>query len=328
MSTAEEFIKAAWQAAPRFGLLPESITLLSHSENVVCEVALGHGERRAMRLHRPGYNTLAQLRCEVLWVTALGQFGIPVPLAIPTADSTLDDPTHYVEVKVGNERRQVGVVDWVQGEPLGNPIEAESPDVVGHYERIGVIAAQIRTHHDRWTPPAEFERRSWNIEGLLGESPLWGRFWEVAALTDTQRALFARCRTALCTELGSLSTDADAFGLIHADLHLGNLMAEGDHLTVIDFDDAGFGWFSHELAVALHPVYEEAWEADARAALLGGYRTAHPLTKEEENLIDAFLTMRCLMLIGWLSARSELPIYQHFDDLAAQAARAAQRYLS
>ena len=30
-------------------------------------------------------------------------------------------------------------------------------------------------------------------------------------------------------------------------------MCSGDELTIIDFDDAGYGWFAHEIAVALHP---------------------------------------------------------------------------
>lgn len=81
-------------------------------------------------------------------------------------------------------------------------------------------------------------------------------------------------------------------------------------------------------AVALHPVLEEPWEADSRRALLDGYRRAHPLSHHEEELIDTFLTMRSMMVIGWLDARPELPVYEHFGDLVAQAERMTQRYLA
>jgi len=323
MPTTEDFIAAASKAAPIFGLAPQNIELLSHSENVVCRIDMGDGNQCAMRLHRPGYNSVAELESEVEWVTALGAAGIPVPTAVQTIDGG-----HYHPVEVAGQQRQVGVVAWVEGAPLGGPIEAATAGVVDHYATIGVLAARIREHHATWMPPADFARRRWDLDGLIGDAPLWGRFWEVEALTAEQRALFSQCRDALIVELEGLSVGPDRFGLIHSDLHLGNLMAHGSKLTIIDFDDAGFGWFAHELAVALHPVLDEAWEADARAALLAGYRTVHPLSAEEEQLIDTFLTVRCLMIVGWLDARRELPAYEHFTDLANQATVAARRYLA
>ena len=56
MPTTADYLATAWQAAPLFDLEPTNITLLSHSENVVFEVALDDGERVALRIHRPGYN--------------------------------------------------------------------------------------------------------------------------------------------------------------------------------------------------------------------------------------------------------------------------------
>lgn len=321
MPTADQFLAAAWQTAPRFGLAPESVRLLSHSENVVFEVALAD-RRLVMRLHRPGYNSLDELRSEVRWVQALGAAGLPVPAAVPASDGD-----YYVEVSIADEVRFVGVVEWVDGSPVGGPIEGNGDWVVDHYRSIGSLAARIRAHHATWTPPPGFVRRAWDAAGLVGESPLWGRFWEVEALDTRRRALFTECRDRLLDELTALPTGADHYGLIHADLHLGNLMADGEHLTVIDFDDAGHGWFAHELAVALHPVLEEPWEHEARASLVDGYCDIHPLSDHEEALIDTFLTMRSMMIIGWLDARRELPAYEHFPDLAEQAERAALRYL-
>lgn len=322
MPTTEEAVAAGWAAAPRFGLAPESVELLSHSENVVLALDLGAGRRAALRLHRPGYNTMDQLRSEVAWVTSLGRFGLPVPTALPT-----EDGQHYTTVEVGGIDHHVGVVDWVPGAPLGSPIEADGAEVVDHYHRIGQLAATIRAHHATWAPPPAFDRRSWDLDGFLGDEPLWGRFWAVEALAPPTRKLFSDCRDALRAEFGALATTPDHFGLIHADLHLGNLMADGDELTVIDFDDAGHGWFVYELAVALHPVLEEPWEDDARSALVAGYRDVHPLDATEEQLIDSFLTMRSLMLVGWLDARKELPVYEYFPDLVAEAERMARRYL-
>ena len=48
----------------------------------------------------------------------------------------------------------------------------------------------------------------------------------------------------------------------------------------------------------------------------------------DEASIDTFVTMRSLMIIGWLDARRELPAFEHFADLATQAERISTRYLA
>ncbi len=45
-----------------------------------------------------------------------------------------------------------------------------------------------------WQPPATFRRHAWDMAGLVGERPFWGRFWELAALTPAQRSLLDRKR--------------------------------------------------------------------------------------------------------------------------------------
>lgn len=322
-SASPDYLAAAWIAAPAFDLAPEAIDLLSHSENVVCDLTMSDGNHLVMRLHRPGYNALAELESEVQWVAALRESGVPVPTAVPTTDGSF-----YTTVDLDGQAVHVGVVEWVDGAPLGAATEAGGSEVVKHYHRIGELSAQIRLHNGNWTPPDSFVRRRWDASGLVGESPIWGRFWEVEALSREQQVLFAEARAAISDQLSCLPMTDEFFGLIHADLHLGNLMADGDQLTIIDFDDAGFGWFAHELAVSLHPVLDEPWFADARAALLAGYRRVYPLGVEEEGWIDTFLTMRWLMIIGWLDARREVPIYEQFDELAAQAEATTRRYLS
>lgn len=323
MPTTEDFLAAAAVAATEFGLSVSDISLLSHSENVVCSLRTSDGERLVMRLHRPGYNTMDELAAEVQFVASLGRFGVPVPNAV-----ALPSGEYYTTVDVAGAPHHVGVIEWVDGEPLGGPTAATGPEVVDHYREIGVIAAQIRAHNAAWEAPAGFARRRWDAAGLMSETPLWGRFWQAEDLTDAQRTLFTRARSELADRLGALSTDGDHFGLIHSDLHLGNVMADGNQLTVIDFDDSGYGWFAHELAVSLHPVLDEPFAPDARAALLDGYRSVHPFTAAEEELIDLFLAVRCCMIVGWLDARREVPIYEFFGELAAQTERYVGEYLS
>jgi Ser/Thr protein kinase RdoA (MazF antagonist) len=314
MPTPDDFLEAAGQAAVAFGLDVAGVELLSHSENVVCNVTTRAGERLVMRLHRPGYNTRAELDSEVAFVDSLRAFGVRTPKPVPATGGG-----HYATIDVGGVAHEVGVISWVDGAPLGGPLDSGGGDgLVAHYREIGKIAAQVRSHDAVWKAPAGFERRRWDADALMGPDPLWGRFWEAEPLNGAQRALFARGRECLHDVLAGLSIDSDHFGLIHSDLHLGNVMAHGDQLTVIDFDDCGYGWFVHELAVALHPVLGDPIEAAARASLVEGYRSVHPLSDAEVERIDTFLAVRSLMIVGWLAARPEVPAYPRFPDLAAE----------
>ena len=227
-----------------------------------------------------------------------------------------------------SEQRFVGVIEWVDGKPLGTPLTNTSQDVVPHYKTIGALAASIRCHSNRWDPPEGFKRRRWNLEGLLGDTPLWGRFWEAQPLTDGQRLLFRDARELLREQLGALSTGPDRFGLIHSDLHLGNIMYDGADLTIIDFDDAGYGWFAHEAAVALHPAFGEPWFPNAREAFLEGYCSIHEMDSEEISSIDTFLAVRSLMIVGWLDARPELPIYEYFSVVIEAAEKAVKNLVT
>jgi Ser/Thr protein kinase RdoA (MazF antagonist) len=50
--------------------------------------------------------------------------------------------------------------------------------------------------------------------------------------------------------LSALDRSVDVRGIIYADLNANNALREGGRLSVIDFDDAGFGWRAFDLAVA------------------------------------------------------------------------------
>ncbi len=323
MSSTDETIEAARSALRFWDIEADSIEVIWRSENLVCRAISNGGERHVVRLHRPGYNTLTELRSEVAWVESLADFGITV--ARPVAGT---DGGHHVEVALGGVPHQASLVEWVEGEPVTYALEAGEHDIVGWYRELGAIAATIRAHSQDWEPPPWFRRRHWDLDGLLGESPLWGRFWESPSVTPDQEPVLRQVRHVLSEDMEAIGCDRSQYGLIHADLHVGNVMVDRGRLTVIDFDDSGYGYFAHELAVALHSLLHTDYFEGGRAALVEGFLSVAPESEEVIVLIDTFLTIRSLMLVSWLDQRPAIPEYEHRAIVAAQAAAAAERYLS
>jgi len=91
------------------------------------------------------------------------------------------------------------------------------------------LAAQMHNQSCAWEPPTGFQRHAWCEQGLAGPTPLWGRFWELEALSSQQRALFARLRGRISQELVAYGKGSDRYGLIPPD-H-GVLYGTGETLT-------------------------------------------------------------------------------------------------
>ena len=53
-------------------------------------------------------------------------------------------------------------------------------------------------------------------------------------------------------EIFSLPRDIDSYGLIHSDMHQQNLLINNNDITVLDFDDCQYGFFSLDIGIALY----------------------------------------------------------------------------
>lgn len=86
---------------------------------------------------------------------------------------------------------------WIDGAQLGSvaqSIDGDEASVAARYRMIGSIMARMHNQATRWVVPPGFARHAWDSAGLVGEQPLWGRFWDLAALTDAERVLLLRAR--------------------------------------------------------------------------------------------------------------------------------------
>jgi len=304
---AAPYLPAAREALAQFPLRVRSLVTAAGSENVSFRVSTASGADYVLRLHRPGYNTLAELESERAWRDALGEAGLRVQHAVAATDGR-----YFVPVAApGTDRcgsRYASMVSWLPGEVLGDGLlDAAGSDERRHlFRRLGALTAQLHNQAVRWHAPADFTRPALDDDGLLGEQPRWGRFWEHQALSGSERALILKARERLRERLHDYNCHRDNFSLIHADLHPGNVLvaAHGD-LGLIDFDDAAYGWHGYDLASALIEAHADDDFPALREALLMGYRAVRPLTPQDEAMLPVFLLLRGLALLGWVHERPE-----------------------
>lgn len=283
----------AHDAARFWGFAPDQITLAARRENIVWRAHDASGSY-ALRLHRPGYRTRAQLTSELEWMAALVEGGLSVPLPVASRGGALVE-------QMGDTL--VDLLTWLPGQPIGAQGQLETSDRAGLCRDLGHLLARMHDISDAWPPPPDFTRPAWNREGLLGDAPLWGPFWDNPALEPTQRDTLLAARTRANAHLARIENALD-YGLIHADALSENILTHNGTLSLIDFDDGGWGFRDFELATFLMRFLDAPDYTDLRAALLAGYGSRRPV---DPDTLDLFILLRALTYPGWIISRLSEP---------------------
>ena len=312
--------KLAEEAIKHWDVEVKSINLHLQSENTVFKVEGLDGNTYALRVHRRGYHDLEELNSEHVWTSSLSNAGLLVPEVVVTRSGEA-----YTSVSILNssEYRYVGLVKWIEGTILNDLIlDLEEKDVSDVYESLGKVVAKFHKATIAWEKPKDFKRHSFDTDGLLGSKPFWGRFWEAQNATTREREKLSLIRNNITEILSKLPRDINSFGMIHADLHSQNVLIQGKSLSVIDFDDSGFGWYGFDLAVAIWDRLDftaTGCHFDiAYKSLIRGYLEERPNAKDIIETIPTFLLMRTLMIIRWIEDRPESG-YEAFIPVLIQA---------
>jgi len=306
------------------------LVLVKYRENAVFSACRSDGQRIAVRIHRHGYHCDSALASELHWMNELRRSGaIEVPPVLPAANGELSVRVAHAGVP---EPRQVSILGWLSGAPVGTSetgLNLGDEASVTLYFEAGVLAAKLHEQSSAMAIPDGFTRHSWDESGLVGDDPLWGRFWHTPGLSDAQRDLLETARAAAVVDLRTLGKDDSIYGLIHADFVPENLLTENGRLKLIDFDDAGYGWHMFELATALYFTLDDPRHSDIADALFAGYRSVRTLTEHDERLLPLFLFVRGTTYVGWVQSRPETETAKTLGPmLVEKACMLSERYLS
>jgi Ser/Thr protein kinase RdoA (MazF antagonist) len=286
-------------ALPRWGLSPASrVTLLNVSENVIFRIDDPAAGAKVLRLHRPGYHSVEEIRSELAWIGALREDAV---LATPAPLGALDGAlVQRLPCASGGAARHAVLFAFAEGrEPQ------RDADLAVWFRRLGGLTARLHRHARSWRPPPGFRRKSWTVGAMLGPNPIWGDWRAGPGLDAASRRLIARAAALVEMRLRRFGTAPERFGLIHADLRLANLLVDGDALTVLDFDDCGFGFYATDFASAVSFFEHDPAVPALMQSWLAGYREVAPLDAETEAELPVFLMLRRILLLAWLGSHAE-----------------------
>lgn len=290
------------------------LRLINDRENAVYEAQFPFG-RAALRLHRVGYQTEAAIRSELWWCAAMAEAGAPVPRALAAQDGDM--------LKAVSSGRMASVIAWVDGPEFGKatvPLTGSRTEQADRFRAVGDLVARFHDATDALTLPDWFERPRWDIDGLTGPDPFWGRFWEHPALEPVERDVLLAARAHVRNAFCDHQARGGDFGLVHADVLRENVLMAPDGPELIDFDDAGWGFRVYDLGTMLSQTLSEPHLPDLAAALVDGYVARRPL---DRDLIPVATLARCCASVGWAAPRlpPDHPVHRRHIARAVTLAR-------
>lgn len=293
--------------------------LINHSENQTFLLETPDRGSYTMRVHRNGYQSRPSIESELAWLMALRRdTSLAVPEPLPGRDGQL-----LQAFATPRGERMAVLFHHVPGS------EPQPDSNLGDlFVTLGTYAATMHNHVIGWQRPPTFERQVWQASTILDSDGPWGDWRMAPGVNEDNRPILDRLDSALWLRLAAYGTAEDRYGLIHADMRLGNLLVSGDAVTLIDFDDCGFCWFTYDFAAAISFHETNPAIPALKAAWLEGYQTIRQLGPESIAAMDAMVMLRRMALLAWIGSHAETRLaQQHMRGFADGTAELAERFL-
>jgi Ser/Thr protein kinase RdoA (MazF antagonist) len=165
--------------------------------------------------------------------------------------------------------------------------------------------AGLHRYAAAWAPPPGFTRPRYDWDGLFGDNELVkvpaGQVW--AHIPPAYLPAFESVAARLRQVMQTFGQGRDVFGLIHADVSLGdNVLFAAGEARLIDFDDCAFGYWMFDAGVSLSAVHARPDFSAYRQAFIDGYSQIRSLSEAQWQQLDLFIAAWRAFEMYWATA--------------------------
>ncbi|TSA88013.1 phosphotransferase [Deinococcus detaillensis] len=280
----------------RYGSAHAQISVLQHVGDLVLKVETV-GQRYSLRVFTAGSDE-TRLKLELAWLSALAcdtELNIPLPLS--NLDGCLI--THWTPPHE-TEARACVLSNWIEGERASRQMGIPSAKQLGH------LTAQLHQHARHYPKLWQhYTGQRWDAERFYGPNSWWSR-QAPRDLGEHHQTLIPAV-SALKAALARLGEKPEHFGLIHADLHFGNLISGPLGLGVIDFAEAAPGYFAFDLALTAGELMDYPEGEQYVESFYAAYQQAAAPYTGALNEVKVFKVATGLAFLAWVYGLPEGP---------------------
>jgi Ser/Thr protein kinase RdoA (MazF antagonist) len=300
------------QILSRYPIDVKSAVSINYEYNATLKVETADGQLFALRINTNSPRTPENLRAEIAFVRYLAEDGrVKVPHPIENREGNFH--TSILHEASGRMFHCV-LYTWILGEELDDePADVQLSALGAAMATMHVVAKGFKLPEGSSLPT--FDDPLWWTEDFL--------LSEKSVLDSEAKDLISRALSAIKSGVAKFYADGTPI-LIHADMHGGNVLWYEDSLSVIDFDDCGFGFPLQDLATALY--YLDTPEQDA--ALRRGYESVAPVPECSEKEMKMLFLQRRIVLLNYLYETSNLEHRSMIPEYQEETLRRIKNFLA
>lgn len=235
-----------------------------------------NSESYLLRIHSDRLNK-EEIHSEIIFLNEIRSVhGLIVPVGVASRNEG------YVlecETEEGYQKPYVTLMKWVEGEKL---MEKLSDTRV--YNK-GVLMGRLHKASTNFKEPANFVRPHWGIDSFRQDvcklERYYPRFLSRKAWGQYQSAI-----AKINHQLETMPRSDLTYGVIHADLHSGNVVFNNDYPYPIDFGRSGYGYFLYDIAGALLELPPKH-----RKLFIQGYESIMSMDEHYVRKLECFFIM-------------------------------------
>ncbi|GAA3407692.1 phosphotransferase enzyme family protein [Paenibacillus hodogayensis] len=201
-----------------------------------------------LRIHSGMNND--EITSEIVWLDALNErVNTPLPRGVL-------DRNGFRTVRIDQENGShvyASLMRWVEGV---HESEGFSEDQI---YKEGILLANLHQASQQFEIPSNFTRPVWGEQSFRQALERLAQHYD-KFLTDAEYALYESAAERILQRIIKLCKDSASYGLIHGDLHQGNIVFYNGEPCPIDFGRCGFGYFLYDIAhtiLRLYPAQRE-----------------------------------------------------------------------
>ncbi|MDQ0061379.1 phosphotransferase enzyme family protein [Paenibacillus harenae] len=280
--TLKQTKQAALIALQEYEVDWSSIHFIQVSEHVTFRIVTDEGEQFLLRIHPPG-KPREETISELEWLSEMKSKGLILPAAVPNrqgafvTDAATSDGLRFYST----------LLRWIEGERLEKGALTEEA-----IRKMGAMMANLHEASTDFSPSSGFARPSWGSQSF-------DRDWAHLSLhhrhfiSEEAFELYSKAANKAADRLGTFTSHERNYGMIHADLHIGNVVFRDDEPYPIDFGRCGFGYHLYDIAQSIMGLLPSQ-----RAYFIEGYERIRQLDDE------AIPKLECFFIVAIIEAYS------------------------
>ena len=210
------------------------------------------------------------------------------------------------KITLGNSYYTAALFEKAEGEIITDKFWDNSI-----FYEMGKLTAKIHSLSKFYTPPAN------NLKHLIWHNTESQKI--NSQLPNSEEHLIKKFNNYL-EEVKTINISINSFGLIHNDIHRGNLFLYKDKITLFDFDDLTYSWFLNDVACILYNALlhhkknvseSQFYIKNFMQNFWQGYHINNKLDFDDLSKIPALLSMRAISIYAYLNKNWDVKNLNH-----------------